>query len=141
MYSRMPVRIDSTDVSTRLHRSPMNKVRSAAGIVALWAALIPAPTGAATPSFTATTISGRNYSSASLRGQNVLIEFWATWCPVCRDDQPAVDNISREFTGRGLVVLAVDPYDSSAEVRKYLEEYPRSCNVVLDEDTDLVAQF
>jgi thiol-disulfide isomerase/thioredoxin len=70
-----------------------------------------------------------------------LLEFWTTWCPSCRSDQAALDDISREFSGQGLVVLAVDAYESGDTVKKYLQQHPRSCNVVLNQDTTLIAAF
>jgi thiol-disulfide isomerase/thioredoxin len=93
------------------------------------------------PQFTASTLKGQTFTSEALKGRVVLLEFWTTWCHVCRGDQPALDNISREFSSKGLVVLAVDAYESGDTVKKYLEENPRSCNVVLGEDTTLIAQF
>lgn len=66
---------------------------------------------------------------------------WTTWCPNCKSDQSALDGITREFSGRGLVVLAVDAYESGETVKKYLEENPRSCNIVLNENTNLVDAF
>ena len=112
-----------------------------AGIFLLFIVSIPAFTREAAPDFTAKTIGGQTYTSENLRGENILVEFWASWCHVCRDDQPAVDSISREFSGRGLIVLAVDADDTGDEARRYLAQNPRSCNVVLGEDTNLVAQF
>ena len=95
----------------------------------------------AAPRFTANTLKGQTFSSDSLRGRATLLEFWTTWCPNCKSDQSVLDSISREFSGRGLVVLAVDAYESGETVKKYLEENPRSCNIVLNQDTDLVTAF
>ena len=93
------------------------------------------------PSFTAKTLSGETFTNQSIRGSVVLLQFWTTWCPVCREDQPAVDSISSEFSAQGLVVLAVDVHEPEATVRQYLRERPRSCPIVLTQDTDLVAKY
>jgi thiol-disulfide isomerase/thioredoxin len=110
-------------------------------IFVLILASVPANAREVAPDFVAKTTGGQTYTSENLRRENILVEFWATWCHVCRDDQPALDRISREFSGRGLIVLAVEAYDTGDETRKYLAQNPRSCNVVLGEDTNLVAQF
>jgi thiol-disulfide isomerase/thioredoxin len=70
-----------------------------------------------------------------------LLQFWTTWCPYCRRDQPVLENITRDFSGEGLVILAVDVQESGETVKKYLEEHTRSCHIVLTEDTNLVAEF
>jgi thiol-disulfide isomerase/thioredoxin len=93
------------------------------------------------PQFTATTLDGQTFSSYSLRGSVVLLQFWTTWCPVCRQDQPALDNIQAEFGSSGLVVLAVDDGESEAVVRKYLQANPRSCPVVVNDGHGLAARF
>jgi thiol-disulfide isomerase/thioredoxin len=100
-----------------------------------------AKAGDAAPQFTAKTLKGENFTNGSFRGQVALLQFWATWCPHCRSDQPVLDNIAREFSGEGLVVLAVDVKESADTVKEYLDEHPRSCNVVLSDDTNLVTQF
>ncbi|MGA2688984.1 MAG: TlpA disulfide reductase family protein [Candidatus Korobacteraceae bacterium] len=93
------------------------------------------------PQFTATTLDGQTVSSNSLSGSVVLLQFWTTWCPVCRHDQPALDNIQAEFGSSGLVVLAVDDGESEAVVRKYLQASPRSCPVVVSDGHSLAARF
>ena len=95
----------------------------------------------ASPRFAASTLGGQTFTNDSLKGRVTLLEFWTTWCPSCKSDQSALDEVSREFSGQGLVVLAVDAYESGDTVKKYLQEHPRSCNVVLNQDTTLIAAF
>ena len=96
---------------------------------------------AAAPRFSARTLNGERYTNQSLAGHPVLIQFWATWCPRCRADQPAVDAIARDFADKGLVVLAVDVGESKRTVKSYLDRSPRQCKIVLNEDTNLAAVF
>jgi thiol-disulfide isomerase/thioredoxin len=84
------------------------------------------------PRFTAHTLSGEVFDNQSLSGNVVLLQFWATWCPYCRRDQPAVDKLQHAFAAKGLIILAVDVGESEAVVRKYLKANPRSCRVVLN---------
>jgi thiol-disulfide isomerase/thioredoxin len=93
------------------------------------------------PNFHAKSIDGESFTSESLKGKVVLIQFWATWCKYCRGEQPVVDELTREFADRGLVVLAVDFMEPKKTVKKYLAEMPRTCKVVLTEDTNLVAMY
>ncbi len=95
----------------------------------------------AAPQFTASTLRGETFTNDSLKGRVALLQFWTTWCPYCRRDQPVVENITRDFAGQGLVVIAVNVHESGETVKKYLEEHARSCHIVLTEDTNLVAEF
>ena len=93
------------------------------------------------PQFTAKTLDGETLTTDSLKGKVVLIQFWTTWCPICTSQETALDNIMHDFAGEGLVVLAVDKGEDRQTVKEYLAEHPRSCPIVLTEDTDLVAAF
>jgi thiol-disulfide isomerase/thioredoxin len=93
------------------------------------------------PRFHAVSMDGEKFSNESLKGKVILLQFWATWCKFCRGDQPVVDELTREFADRGLVVLAVNFMESKKTVKKYLEQMPRACKVVLTEDTNLAAMY
>lgn len=91
--------------------------------------------------FKAKTLDGENFSTESVQGKVVLVQFWATWCPYCKNDASAVDALAREFQDQGLVVLAVDVAESKKTVTKFLAESPRNCKIVLMTDTNLAAWF
>lgn len=73
------------------------------------------------PRFRAKTLSGENFNNASVKGKVVLLEFWTTWCPYCRDEEALVEKIDKEFSSKGLIVLAIDVAESKKTVKKYLE--------------------
>lgn len=91
------------------------------------------------PHFVARTTEGERLTNDSLKGKVVLIEFWATWCQYCKKDEPALESLTKEFNKDGLIVLAVDMGEPRRKVKKYLESSPRSCKIVLAEDTTLAA--
>jgi thiol-disulfide isomerase/thioredoxin len=91
--------------------------------------------------FHAKTTSGESYTNESIKGKVVLLEFWTTWCPYCKNEEALVDGIDHEFADKGLVVLAIDVAESKKKVRQYLQENPRSCRIVLTEDTNLAAMY
>jgi thiol-disulfide isomerase/thioredoxin len=93
------------------------------------------------PDFSAKTLDGETFTKQTLKGKVVLVQFWATWCGYCRGDQPAVDAVAREFSNQGLVVLAVNASESRDKVQQYLEQSPRACNIVANEDSNLAAVF
>src|ERR1035437_10767676 len=93
------------------------------------------------PRFHAKTTTGESFTNDSVKGKVVLLQFWTTWCPYCKKEQSLVDSIDREFAGKGVIVLAIDVAESKKKVRQYLQDSPRSCRVVLTEDTNLAAMY
>jgi len=91
------------------------------------------------PHFVAKTMDGERITTESVKGKVLLLEFWATWCPPCKSDEPAVENIIKDYEKDGLIVLAVNMGEPRRKVKKYLENSPRSPKIVLAEDTTLAA--
>jgi thiol-disulfide isomerase/thioredoxin len=93
------------------------------------------------PHFRAKTTAGETFNNDSVKGKVVLLEFWTTWCQYCHQEEPLVEQINKEFAAKGLIVLAVDVAESKKTVKKYLDQHPRSCRIVLTEDTNLAAMY
>ena len=69
----------------------------------------PAPQmGFAAPDFTLKTRSGNPYTLSDLKGQAVLVNLWATWCPPCRAEMPTLQKMYDEYKDQNFIVLAVD---------------------------------
>lgn len=59
-------------------------------------------------------------SLAALRGRVVLVNFWATWCPYCRHEMPAMQRFYEDHRGRGLEIIAFSSDDDPAKVRAFM---------------------
>ncbi len=75
------------------------------------------------PDFTLTLFSGETLRLADLRGRPVLINYWAAWCPPCRDEAPVLERVWQEYQAKGVVFIGVDIWDSEDEARKFLDSY------------------
>ena len=93
------------------------------------------------PRFNAKSTSGESFSNASIKGKVVLLEFWTTWCGYCRAEAPLVEKISHEYAEKDFIVLAISVGESRKTVKKYLDQNPRTCRIVLTEDTNLAAMY
>jgi thiol-disulfide isomerase/thioredoxin len=93
------------------------------------------------PRFHAKTLEGEQFTNDSLKGKVVLLQFWTTWCPYCKGEESLVNDLTMEFAGKGLVVLAIDVGESKKTVQQYLKDHPRKCRIVLTGDTNLAAMY
>ena len=93
------------------------------------------------PRFNATATTGEKFTNDSIKGKVVLLEFWTTWCGFCADEAAFVDKIGHELADKGLILLAIDVGESRKTVKKYLEQHPRNCRIVMMEDTNLAAMY
>jgi cytochrome c biogenesis protein CcmG/thiol:disulfide interchange protein DsbE len=64
--------------------------------------------GFSAPDFTLETLDSDQVSLSDLRGKAVLVNFWASWCPPCRAEMPAIEKVYRTYKDLGLEVLAVN---------------------------------
>jgi peroxiredoxin len=89
--------------------------------------------GKPAPSFELQDTNGRIWKLADLRGQVVFVNFWATWCPPCREEMPSMDRLYRELGGEAFELLAVSQDDQGrAAVDAFVKEVPVSFPVLLD---------
>ena len=79
--------------------------------------------GKPAPELTGATLDGRPLALSSLRGNVVLLDFWATWCVPCRAQMPEIARLYRETTGQRLIVLGVNDDESADAATKWLKEY------------------
>ncbi len=70
---------------------------------------------------------------AALKGQVVLVNFWATWCPYCRHEMPAMEDFYRENRHRGFAIVAYSLDKTQAEVDAFMQEAGYSFPAVLAE--------
>ncbi len=90
--------------------------------------------GKKAPDFTLTDITGRSLSLSSLKGKTVLVNFWATWCPPCRNEMPSLNRLFKAYKDQGLIVLAVSTDRSPSTVKDFLSRYPADFQVFMDAD-------
>lgn len=75
------------------------------------------------PDFTLETFDGEPITLSDLKGQVVVINFWASWCPPCREEAAYLEATWREYKERGVVFIGVDYVDTDAEALAYIKEF------------------
>jgi cytochrome c biogenesis protein CcmG/thiol:disulfide interchange protein DsbE len=91
-----------------------------------------ATVGEAAPNFELQNLDGQSISLSNLKGNPVLVNFWATWCGPCVSEMPYIQEINEDWSDTGLVVLAINIGDSSQAVEQFLQEHNLALPVLLD---------
>lgn len=74
----------------------------------------------------------RSISVAEQKGKVVYLDFWASWCPPCRESFPFMNELQRDLGDRDLAIIAVSVDKSPDDARRFLAKYPPLFTVVLD---------
>ncbi len=100
-----------------------------------------ATVGKAAPDFELQNLEGQSISLSDLKGKPVLINFWATWCGPCVFEMPYLQEIHDEWSGKGLMVLAINRGESSSKVEQFLQSNNLSLPVLLDTKLDVFRRY
>jgi peroxiredoxin len=84
------------------------------------------------PDLSLTDLDGRPASLADYRGKVVLVNLWATWCPPCKEEMPALETFYRKHAGDGFAIVAVNDGDPTSDVVQFVKDYKLTFPVWLD---------
>jgi thiol-disulfide isomerase/thioredoxin len=82
-------------------------------------ALAPVDPPVVAPGFSLADMDGDRHALGDYRGKVILLNFWATWCPPCRHEMPAMERLYKRFGDKGFVVLAVNQWEDADHVFAY----------------------
>ena len=91
-------------------------------------------TGGPLPPFTLPDLDGDAWSLEDARGQVVVVNFWATWCPPCVAEMPALERLQAAFAGEPLQVVAVNVAEEPYDVALFLRRIPVDLTILLDQE-------
>ncbi|MFQ5913772.1 MAG: peroxiredoxin family protein [Nitrospinota bacterium] len=88
--------------------------------------------------FTLPDLEGKSLRLSDLRGQVVLINFWATWCPPCRAEMPSMNDLYKGYRDKGFEILAISSdVEGKRVVAPFVEKYGLTFPVLLDPKNDV----
>jgi peroxiredoxin/outer membrane lipoprotein-sorting protein len=86
------------------------------------------------PDFTLTSLKGEKISLSSLKGKVVIIDFWASWCPPCREELKIIQKLHNEYKDKGVIILCINSNEEREKVKDFIDENNYNFTVLLDSD-------
>ncbi len=91
--------------------------------------------GSVAPEFTVKDLAGKELKLSDLKGKVVLVNFWATWCPPCKEEIPSMMKLNQSMAGKQFQMLAISIDEGGREaVEKYFKKSGYSLPAYLDND-------
>jgi peroxiredoxin len=103
--------------------------------------MTPLPGGVMAPDFTLPDTHGKLHRLSDYRGRPVIVNFWATWCPPCREEIPSMNRAWRILSEAGVVLLAVDVGEDADTVFVFTADYPAEFPLLLDVSGEVISQW
>jgi peroxiredoxin len=100
--------------------------------VCLFAVTASAEPGTSAPEFTLVDSQGKTVSLSELRGQVVMINFWASWCGPCREEMPYLEQIHQRYERLGFTLLGINVEENSSAANAWLQDRPVSFPILYD---------
>ena len=97
--------------------------------------------GKTAPSFVAPKVGGQLVSLENYKNKPLVLNFWASWCPPCRDETPGMERIWRKYEDQGVVILGINVQDGEKEAERYISEFGVTFSNALDLDGSITVDY
>ena len=103
--------------------------------------LAPVPGGLLAPDFVLQDTEGKTHRLSDYRGKPVIINFWATWCPPCREEIPSMNRAWHKLEKEGIAILAVNMGEDEDTIFIFTADYPADFPILMDRDGAVIEQW
>jgi cytochrome c biogenesis protein CcmG/thiol:disulfide interchange protein DsbE len=93
------------------------------------------------PDFLAVGIDGDPVSLSNYFGSPIVLNFWASWCPPCRDETPHFEKIWRLYRQKDVVVLGINVQDTLADADEYIREFDVTFTNAIDKNGKIMVDY
>jgi len=98
-------------------------------------------TGNLAVNFNLLDLEDKETSLSKFRGKPVILFFWTTWCPFCREELKQLNLMHRELSESGVEVLAINVEERAEKVQRFMQRYSFSWKVLLDKDATVAGDY
>ena len=103
--------------------------------------LTPVPGHVLAPDFELQDTEGNTHRLSDYRGKTVIINFWTTWCPPCREEIPSMNRAWKELENEDVVILAINMGEDEDTIFIFTADYPADFPLLMDGDGEVIAQW
>jgi len=103
--------------------------------------VVPVAVYYAAPDLSLENVNGHVESLSDFRGQVVLVNNWATWCPPCKAEMPTLVKFHKDHSSEGLAIIAIEAGEPREQVLQYVENFGMPFNVWLDPNGQALIVF
>lgn len=93
------------------------------------------------PPFKLPSIDGQEKTLEEFKGKPILLHFWATWCPPCREEMPVFQKLYNELNTSGLVIIGINVGESPEIVKNFVRETGVTFPILLDERGEIANMY
>lgn len=93
------------------------------------------------PDFTLGTVSGKTIALKDFKGKGIILFFFTTWCPYCREKMPELARDYKTYQSQGIELLAIDAGESKSKVSSFAVKEDLPFDILLDAKTDVADSF
>jgi peroxiredoxin len=86
-------------------------------------------------------LNGKELSLSDLKGKDVFLNFWATWCPPCKGEMPEIEKLYQETKNSNLVIVAIEIGEPLNDVKAFIQQNNYNFKVLLDSDQKVSSQY
>lgn len=97
--------------------------------------------GEQAPDFTLTTLDGKQKSLSDLKGKAVMINFWGTWCPPCKQEMPAIQKAYEINQKRGFEVVSINIRENDLPVSNFVNQMGLTFPIWMDKEREVIKQY
>lgn len=97
--------------------------------------------GDSAPDFTVTTDSGKQVSVENFGGRLLVLNFWATWCPPCINELPALNQMAEELKSSGVVVVGISVDKDKAAYDRFMKRVRLNFETARDPEANIAADY
>jgi len=93
------------------------------------------------PDFNLVDMDGVSHQLSDYKGKTVIINFWATWCPPCREEMPSMERAWNKIKNQNIEMFAINVGEDEDTIFTFLGDYPASFTILLDLSGTLIEQW